>query len=66
MEDLKDKAIVEDVYYKNEDKIYVHEDYKEELYKFCVDKYESLDFLAVVTTSPGNWDDHNDLKLSLL
>ena len=60
-----DKEIRDDVYYINENKIYVKEDYENLLYRFCVDEYESLDFLAVVTTSPGNWDDHNDLKLTL-
>ena len=66
VEDLKDKAITEDVYYINDRKIVVKEDYENMLYRFCIDEYESLDFLAVVTTSPGNYDDHNDLKLNLL
>ena len=56
---------MEDVYYTNDRKIYLKEEEEEVLHSFCIAEYESLDFLAVVTTSDLNHHDHNDLRLNL-
>ena len=65
VEDHGSNAPLEDFYYKNTRKIEVEEGEEEELHRFCLDDFESLDFLAVVTSSANDRDDNNDLRLNL-
>ena len=60
-----EKGIKEDYYFKNPRKIEVDAGRETVLRQFCIDEDETLDFLAVVSSSSASKDEHNDLRLNL-
>lgn len=60
-----DNSPMEDFYYKNTRKIDVRRNDDKLLHRFCLDEFESLDFLAVVSSSADDRDNNNDLRLNL-
>ena len=60
-----DNEPMEDFYYKNTKKINVRRNDPELLHRFCLDAFESVDFLAIVSTSAFDGDNNNDLRLNL-